>query len=59
MIPIAGIILLAWLIYIVVGTRHINAANVQCDHRPNTPDTGHDKAEIARSSMSGMMGRDR
>ncbi|MBU2993089.1 hypothetical protein Q4555_02190 [Octadecabacter sp. 1_MG-2023] len=58
-IPLALLFLAAWVVFLAVQSRRITRANAQREHRPNAPNTGVDKADIARSAMSGMMGNDR
>jgi hypothetical protein len=53
MIPIAGVLLVASVAYLILRTRKINAAKAQRTHRPNAPATGHDNGAIARSVAEG------
>jgi hypothetical protein len=59
MIPVALIFLAIWVTYLALRGKRLARQTAQRNHKPNAPETGHDKAEIARSAMSGMMGRDR
>jgi hypothetical protein len=55
-IPVAGVLLAGWFVYLALRTRRLKAANA---HRANAPDTGHDKGAIARSAVHGLgAGRD-
>jgi hypothetical protein len=50
--------LAAWLIYLRLRTRRINAARALRDHSAHSPpNTGHDKGAIARSFGHGQGGR--
>jgi hypothetical protein len=55
-VPVAGVLLAGWFVYLALRTRRIKAANA---HRANVPDTAHNKVAIARSAAHGLgAGRD-
>ena len=59
MFPLIGVVVVVLICAIWRHNKKQAQRMRQATHRPNTPNTGVDKAEIARSAMSGMMGRDR
>lgn len=59
MIPLALLLLAAWVIFLVVRSKRLARANAQRDHRPNAPDAGHNQGAIVRSIMEGHAGSDR